>query len=424
MKVLVIGSGGREHAIVWKISKSNKAKKIFCAPGNGGISEIAECVNINPEVSDNLINFAKKEKIDLTVVGPEVPLVNGIVNDFEKNNLRIFGPYKEAAKLEGSKSFAKDFMKRNNIPTAKFQTFDSIKKAKNFIEECSFPLVIKVDGLAAGKGVIIVNSLEEASKTLNDIMVKKKFGGAGEKVVIEEMLHGEEASYLVFTDGNSVISMPSSQDHKRIFDDDRGPNTGGMGAYSPAPVINRKLEKKIMEKIIFPAVQGMKREGKIYKGILYAGIMVCNGEPFVLEFNVRFGDPETQPILMRMKSDIIDVIEAVIDRNLEEAKIEWDTMAAVCIVMASKGYPGDYERDKEISGLSEVSELDDVFVFHAGTRKSNGKFYTSGGRVLGVTALGNGIEEAITRAYEVTSKINFEGAHYRRDIGRKALGRT
>ena len=423
MNVLLIGSGGREHAMVWKIAGSRKVNKIFCAPGNGGISEIAECVNINPEETEKLISFAKGNSIDITVIGPEIPLVNGIVDEFEKNNLRIFGPAKDAARLEESKSFAKEFMKQNNIPTAKFKTFDSIEKAKSFIEECRFPLVIKADGLAAGKGVIIVDSMEDALKTLNDIMERKIFGSAGDKVIIEEMLHGEEASFLVFTDGNSVIPMPSSQDHKRIFDNDEGPNTGGMGAYSPAPVINKSLEKKIMERVIYPTINGMKKEGKIYKGILYAGIMVCNGEPFVLEFNVRFGDPETQPILMRMKSDIMTVIEAVINGNLGEIKINWDDRSAVCIVMASKGYPGDYEKGKEISGLREAGELDDVAVFHAGTKKDGNKFYTTGGRVLGVTALGNGIKEAIARAYEATEKIHFEGAQFRKDIGRKALER-
>ena len=423
MNVLVIGSGGREHAMVWKISKSNKINKIYCVPGNGGISEIAECVNINPEETDELIRFVKKNSIDITVVGPEIPLAKGIVGEFEKNNLRIFGPSKEAARLEGSKSFAKEFMKQNNIPTAKFKTFDSIEKVKNFIEECRFPLVIKADGLAAGKGVIIVDSMEDALKTLYNIMEIKIFGQAGDKVIVEEMLHGEEASFLVFTDGNSVIPMPSSQDHKRIFDNDQGPNTGGMGAYSPAPVINKSLEKKIMERVIYPTINGMKKEGKIYKGILYAGIMVCNGEPFVLEFNARFGDPETQPILMRMKSDIIPVIEAVINGNLGEIKINWDERAAVCIVMASKGYPGDYEKGKEIAGLSEAGELDDVVIFHAGTKKEENKFYTTGGRVLGVTALGNGIKEAISRAYEATEKISFDGAHFRKDIGKRALGR-
>jgi len=359
----------------------------------------------------------------LTLVGPELPLVNGIVNEFEKNDLRIFGPSKEAARLEGSKSFAKDFMRQNNIPTGKFQIFDSRKKAKSFIEECSLPLVIKADGLAAGKGVIIVESVKDALKTIDEIMVKKIFGKAGDKVIIEEMLHGEEASFLVFTDGNFVSPMPSSQDHKRIFDNDEGPNTGGMGAYSPAPVITKNLENRIMEKIILPTIQGMKREGKIYKGVLYAGLMICNGEPFVLEFNVRLGDPEAQPILVRMKSDIIPIIEAVINGDLEKEKIDWDERSAVCIVMASKGYPGEYEKGKEISGLAEASELDDVFIFHGGTKKSNNLFYTSGGRVLGVTALGNGIKEAISKAYCATSKIHFEGAHFRKDIGRKALAR-
>lgn len=423
MNILVIGSGGREHALVWKISRSKKVKKIFCAPGNGGISEIAECVDIKPEETDRLLSFAKKNSIDITVVGPELSLVNGIVDEFEKHNLKIFGPCKEAARLEGSKSFSKEFMKQHNITTARFQSFDSFEKAKSFVEECEHPLVIKADGLAAGKGVILADSKEDAIKAVDEIMVKKAFGNAGERVVIEEMLCGEEASFLVFTDGNSVIPMPTSQDHKRIFDNDEGPNTGGMGAYSPAPVITKKLEDRVMEKVIFPVIAGMKKIGNPYKGILYAGLMICKGEPFVLEFNVRFGDPEAQPILMRMKSDIIPIIEAVIAGNLEKVKIDWDSRAALCIVMASKGYPGDYEKGKKISGLQEAAELDNVVVFHSGTKKSGSDFLTSGGRVLGITALGDGIKEAIDRAYEATDSISFEGAQYRRDIGKKALNR-
>lgn len=419
MKILVIGSGGREAALCWKIKQSKKCEKLFCAPGNAGIGQIAELVPLTK--INELLDFVKKEKIELTVVGPEQPLVDGIVDIFEKEGLRIFGATQCAAQIEGSKIFSKKLMKKYNIPTAFYEEFKDSKNAMKFLNGRSFPLVIKADGLAAGKGVIIANSRKEAEKAIISILDEKQFGSAGQKIIIEEYLDGEEASILCFTDGKTIVPMESSQDHKRIFDNDEGLNTGGMGAYSPAPVVTKELLNKVQKEILEPTILGMEKEGCFYKGVLYVGLMITKEGPKVLEYNARFGDPETQAVLPRMKTDLIDVIEAIIDGKLGKIKIEWDKRAAVCIVLASGGYPGDYKKGYVVEGLDEASKMKDVMIFHAGTSSAGCDIVTSGGRVLGVTALGNTIKEAIDRAYEAAVKISFKDMHYRRDIGAKAL---
>ncbi len=423
MKVLVIGGGGREHALVWKIAQSPAVKKIFCAPGNAGIAKQAECLPIPAEDVQSLLHWAEKEKVDLAIVGPEAPLTLGIVDAFEARGLRIFGPSRRAAEIEGSKAFAKDLMEKYSVPAGESRTFEDYEAANRYVQERGAPIVIKADGLAAGKGVILCQKLEEAQAALDQIMVKRAFGGAGNRVVVEEFLSGEEASFLAFTDGETVLPLPTSQDHKPVFDNDRGPNTGGMGAYSPAPVVNEKVHREVMEKIMIPTVRGMAQEGRSYRGVLYAGLMIQDEKPKVLEFNARFGDPETQPLLMRMKSDLVPVLEATIEGRLSKLKVQWDERPSVCVVMASGGYPGSYERGKVISGLEEAAQVPDAFVFHAGTAFQGGKVVTSGGRVLGVTAIGKGIREAIAKAYEVVGKISWEGAHFRKDIGQKALKR-
>ncbi|MBI3754484.1 MAG: phosphoribosylamine--glycine ligase [Deltaproteobacteria bacterium] len=421
MNILVIGSGGREHALVWKIAKSRKIKKIFCAPGNPGIAQLAECVNIKADDIKGLREFAIREKIDLTVVGPEIPLTLGIVDSFEDKGLKVFGPSKKAAELEGSKVFAKDFMQKYGIPTAVYKVFKDPKEAKEYIKECSSPLVVKADGLAAGKGVVICKTKEDAVDAIKLIMEKKEFGEAGERIIIEEFLKGEEASFLAITDGKTVLPLPSCQDHKAVFDGDKGPNTGGMGAYSPAPIISAKLKKEIMSSIMIPTVKAMEKEGRPYKGVLYAGLMITDDGPKVLEYNCRFGDPETQPIMMKLRNDLVDVLFTAVEGKLSKIKLNCENKVALCVVMTSKGYPGDYEKGKEIKGIEEASKLKDVVVFHAGTAINGGKLVTAGGRVLGVTAMGVGIKRAINKAYEAVSRIKWDGAHYRKDIGEKAI---
>lgn len=420
MKILIIGSGGREHALAWKIKQSPRVEKIYCAPGNGGISEIAECVNIEVMDIPALVKFAKEKKIDLTVVGPESPLVAGIVNEFEKAKLKIFGPSREAAQLEGSKVFAKEFMHRRNIPTAVFKVFDDIKEAKDFLNKAQFPLVVKADGLAAGKGVMVCKALNEAMEAVDQIMAEKIFQEAGSKIVIEECLEGDEVSILAISDGERFCMLEASQDHKRIFDDDIGPNTGGMGAYSPTPVVNSELMKKIEGRVIEPTIRGMAKEGNPFKGVLYAGLMITLDGPKVLEFNVRLGDPETQAILPRLKDDLVEVMLASCEGKLTEGKLRWDRRSCVCVVMSSGGYPGKYSMGYEILGLDAIEESQ-AMIFHAGTKKQGDKFFTAGGRVLGVTSLGQGIEKAINRTYEAVEKIKFERCFFRRDIGAKAL---
>lgn len=421
MKILIIGSGGREHVLAWKIKQSPLVKKLYCAPGNGGISEIAKCVDIKADDIQSLAQFAKDEQIDLTVVGPEAPLVAGIVDIFEQEGLKIFGPCREAAQLEGSKVFAKEFMYECNIPTANFQKFDNIEKAKSFLQQITFPMVVKADGLAAGKGVIICQGLKEAEKAVNEILVQKVFKEAGQQIVIEECLEGEEVSILAVSDGEHYCLLDSSQDHKRIFDDDVGPNTGGMGAYSPAPVLTEKLRKTIETRIIEPAIRGMQRNGTPFKGVLYAGLMITSEGPMVLEFNVRFGDPETQAVLPRMKGDIVELMLASCEGWLDKVELKWDKQSCVCVVISSGGYPGEYEIGKEITGLKEAEKAEDIVVFHAGTKKEGDKIVTSGGRVLGVTSLGGGIEKAMEQVYKAVDKIKFERCFFRRDIGSKAF---
>ena len=421
MKVLVVGSGGREHALVWKISQSKNVDKIYCAPGNAGIADLAECVNIKSESIQELKKFAIDQKIDLTIVGPEAPLAAGVVDEFKKGGLKIFGPSKAAARLEGSKIYAKDIMKKYNVPTADFAEFTDEKEAVKYLQNSNMPVVVKADGLAAGKGVVVAQDFEEAEEAIHRMLIEREFGEASSKIIIEECLVGQEASILAFADGKCFTTMQSAQDHKRIFDNDMGPNTGGMGAYSPAPVVTEKILKEVEEKVFRRMIDGMQKEGAPFVGVLYAGIMITKDGPKVLEFNVRFGDPETQPILMRLKTDIIDIIEYILEDKLDKIKVEWDKKAAVCVVLASKGYPGDYEKGKEISGLNDTKSLKDAVVFHAGTSLKNGKMVTSGGRVLGVTAMADTIGSAINRAYSVVHMVSFDGMHYRSDIGRKAL---
>jgi phosphoribosylamine--glycine ligase len=423
MNVLVIGGGGREHAIVWKLAQSRNVDKIYCAPGNAGIAGLAECIDTKPTDFDALLDFVKHEWVDLTVVGPEDPLARGIVDAFEKEGRRIMGPSRAAAQLESSKAFCKDFMKRWGIPTAEYRTFTSFTQAEDYVRMKGAPLVVKADGLAAGKGVIICQTHDEAVDALKLTMKEKAFGAAGDKVVVEACLEGEEASFMAFIDGKTILPMVSSQDHKRVYDNDEGPNTGGMGAYSPAPVVTPELEEKIMRKVMAPTLKGLQKDGIKYKGILYAGLMIKNGEPQVLEFNCRLGDPETQPILQRLDTDFLDVCMAIADERLADISLRWKPQASVCVVMASGGYPGSYDKGKPIGGLEDAAKLKDTVVFHAGTAFNDGETVTAGGRVLGVTALGKDIREAKTRAYEAVDKISFEGAHYRHDIADRAINR-
>ncbi len=420
-KVMVIGSGGREHALCWKLSMSSHVKEVICAPGNGGIAQHARCVDIKAEDIEGIARFCEEEGVDLTVVGPEAPLALGIVDEFQRRGLRIFGPDRKAAQIEASKAFTKSLLFDHNIPTGKSVTFKDSREAIEYARSIEPPVVLKADGLAAGKGVIIANSREEAIRAIEEIMVKKAFGSAGNRIIVEEFLSGEEASFMAITDGKTVLPLATSQDHKPIYDGDIGPNTGGMGAYSPAPIVDEAMFSSIMDKIMVPTVSAMQQDETPYMGVLYGGLIIKDNIPKVLEFNCRFGDPEAQPILMRLKSDLFEVIMASLEGRLGELDLKWDERSAVCIVLASKGYPGKYEKGKLINGLEEVSRLEDVFCFHAGTRQEDGRFYTNGGRVLGITALGATIEDAIERAYEAASMVSWDGMYYRYDIGQKAL---
>ncbi|MCG9966613.1 phosphoribosylamine--glycine ligase [Pelotomaculum terephthalicicum JT] len=419
MKVLVVGGGGREHVLVWKLRQSPRVSEIYCAPGNAGIARQAACVNIGAEDIPSLLAFAREKAIDLTLVGPEAPLTAGIVDQFQAAGLKIFGPSRAAAEIEGSKVFAKDIMAKYNIPTAGYAVFTDPAEAAAYIEKAGVPCVLKADGLAAGKGVIIANDLRTARSAVRSIMVDRDFGEAGARLVVEECLTGEEVSILAFTDGETVVPMVSSQDHKRAFDNDEGPNTGGMGAYAPAPVYTPEVAKRSMEEILVPMIRALKAEGRTYRGVIYAGLMVSDGKPKVLEFNVRFGDPEAQPVLSLLETDLVEIMEAVLENRLAQIEIKWKPQASVCVVLASGGYPGSYEKGKAIGGLDVVP--DDIMVFHAGTAEKDGRIVTSGGRVLGVTATGPDIPAAISKAYEAVEKIWFDGMHCRRDIGRKAL---
>lgn len=423
MKILVIGSGGREHALVWKLKQSKSVDTIYCAPGNAGIKAIAECVDIASGDIPGLLAFALENQIDLTVVGPEDPLTKGIVDTFQEKGLRIFGPDSKSAILEGSKVFTKDFLAKYKIPSARYASFSKRGPAKKFIQSIGLPCVIKADGLAAGKGVIIAQSFEEAEQAIDLIMKDKAFGLAGSQVVVEEFLQGEEASFIAFIDGKTVLPLPSSQDHKAVFEGDKGPNTGGMGAYSPAPVVTDALTRRVMKEVMLPTVQGMAAEGRPYKGMLYAGLMIDGDRINVLEFNCRFGDPECQPLLMRFNNDLADVLNACIDGTLDQITLDIDPRPTVCVVMASHGYPGKYATGKTITGLAKAAKVKDVQVFHAGTAAKGKQVVTSGGRVLGVTAIGDDIKSAIERAYEAVALISWQGCYFRRDIGHRALAR-
>ncbi len=423
MKVLVIGSGGREHALVWKIAQSPLVDKVYCAPGNPGTGRIGENINIKVDDLSGLLEFARKEGIGLTVVGPELPLSLGIVDLFGEHGLRIFGARKDAALIEASKAFAKDLMKKYRVPTAAYEVFDQVEPALAFIDKLGIPVVIKADGLAAGKGVIIAETRDEAVAAVTGMLQGNTFGAAGARVVVEEFLTGEEASFLAFTDGKNIIPLASAQDHKPAFDNDKGPNTGGMGAYSPAPVVTPAIHDRVMAEVMRRTVDGMAAEGRPYRGVLYAGLMIKGEEIKTLEFNARFGDPECQPLLLRMKSDIMPFLLGVANGDIGGMEIEWHDRAAVCVVMAAEGYPSDYRKGDEISGLEDAASIDELVVFHAGTAVKEGKTVTAGGRVLGVTALGATVKEAIDRAYRGVAAITWKGVHYRRDIGGKALER-
>jgi phosphoribosylamine--glycine ligase len=423
MKILVVGSGGREHALVWKIAQSPLVEKIYAAPGNAGIAEQAEILNISSEDVDGLVEAARAKQIDLVVVGPEAPLTMGLVDRLEEAGIKAFGPSAAAAQMEGSKAYSKEIMVKYGVPTAQARIFSDAGQARDYIAGHGGPLVVKADGLAAGKGVILCQTTGEALDAVEQIMVHRLFGSAGDRVVIEDYLIGEEASYLVFTDGETILPLPSSQDHKSAHDGDTGPNTGGMGAYSPAPVITPELERQILDTVMRPVIDGLAQEGRPYKGVLYAGLMITPQGIKTLEFNVRFGDPECQPLVMRLESDLVEIMVAAADGRLNEVNPRWDERAALCLVLASGGYPGSYEKGKVISGLKETAALENVVVFHAGTAYEGDRVVTAGGRVLGVTALGKDVREAIDRAYGAAAGITFEGVHYRKDIGHKALDR-
>lgn len=415
MKILIIGSGGREHAIAWKLSNESNVKEIYCAPGNAGISDVAKCLNINETDTDSLVKFAKENKIDLTIVGPEVPLVNGIVDEFEKENLRIFGPNKKCSQLEGSKAFCKDFMIRHNIPTAKYKEYTDLEKAISEIDSFGYPVVIKADGLAAGKGVVISENKEDAISTLKDMMEDKKFGNAGEKIVVEEFLKGIETSILAFVDNDTIVPMVSAKDHKKVFNKEMGPNTGGMGTFSPSEIYTNELSEEIMVNVLQKTLDGFKKDNLNYKGILFVGLMITNEGAKVLEYNVRFGDPETQSVLFRLESNLSEIMDSIIDNNLKNIDIKYSEEEAVCVMLTSGGYPESYEKGKIITGLDKLD--DDIVVFHSGTKLVGGNLVTNGGRVIGITTKAKTVKNAAEKVYENIKRINFEGMHYRTDIG-------
>jgi len=421
MKILVIGSGGREHALVWKLRQSPRVSQVHCAPGNGGICNEAECVPTDVKSVDSLIATARQIKPDLTVVGPELPLTLGVVDAFTSQGFRIFGPTQAAARLESSKSFAKEFLQRHHIPTAHYAICDSNEALREALHHFHAPIVVKADGLAAGKGVVICKSKEEAAAVAAEMLSGKMLGEAGNRVVLEECLQGDELSFLVFSDGERVVPLVAAQDHKRVGDGDTGPNTGGMGAYSTSTIIDEQMTNWLVQHIARPVVAGMKQEGAEYRGVLYCGLMMTAKGPMVLEFNCRFGDPETQPILMRLESDLVDAIEGSIEGRISEGAFRWSPDASVCVVMASGGYPGAFQAGQKIMGLEEAERLEGVKVFHAGTSKRDGSYYTAGGRVLGVTARAADLQTAVSRAYAAVAKIGFEDAHYRKDIAARAL---
>jgi len=416
MKILVVGSGGREHALVWKLSQSKRVDRLYTAPGNPGMKDLGEVVDIKTANIIELADFAQEEKIDLTVIGPEQPLALGIVDEFNNRNLRIFGPSQRATVIESSKSFAKEFMKKNNIPTANFRIFSSALNADEYLEKARYPLVIKADGLAGGKGVFICHHRDEAENSIREIMLEGKFGRSGEKVIIEDYLEGKEVSFMVVSDGKRTMPLVTSMDYKKAFDGDKGPNTGGMGAISPAPQMDKTLFDTIVKAIIHPTIEGLRFENKEFKGVLYAGLMITHEGPKVLEFNARFGDPETQVVMMRLKSDLLDIIEGVIDENLFDVSPEWSEDAAATVVLASKGYPHKYEKGKKIQGLERAKSLG-LQIFHAGTEMKNNTLYTDGGRVLNVSAADATLKNALHKIYDGISFITFDNMYFRRDIG-------
>ncbi len=421
MRILVIGSGGREHALVWKLAQSGRVKKIFAAPGNPGIAEIAECLPLTADKTVELADFAAASKIDLTVVGPENPLVHGIVDYFRQRKLPIFGPAKAAARLEGSKLFAKEIMQKAGVPTARFQKVSDLQDGLAALEQWGAPVVIKADGLAAGKGVVVARTKEEAAQALTGMLREKSFGEAGSQVVLEEYLEGEEVSVLGILDGEQAVLLEPSQDHKRAFDGDQGPNTGGMGAYCPVPMVSAELTRRIQSKVFDSVVREMNRQGTPFQGILYAGLMLTSEGPKVLEFNGRFGDPETQAILPRLKSDFAELLLKAVEGKLKGTALEWDSRSAACVVLASEGYPGKYDLGREITGLDSAADLPETVLFHAGTRREGSRMLTAGGRVLNVVGLGTTLEAAVHRAYEAAEKIQFQGKQFRKDIGARAL---
>lgn len=423
MQVLVIGGGGREHTLVWKLAQSKKVTKLYAAPGNPGMKDLAECVDLDIADLDGLADWAEKHAIDLTVVGPEAPLVAGIVDVFKARGLTIFGPSAKAAEIEGSKIFSKELMEKYGVPTAFFKVCDNLADARAFVEEKGAPIVIKADGLAAGKGVVVAMTRDEALAALDEMMGAHKFGSAGNRVVIEEFMEGEEASLLAFTDGKTIVPMLAAQDHKRVNDGDQGPNTGGMGAYCPAPVMTDALKEKTVKEVLRPIVDALAKEGRPYSGCLYAGLMIKGDSVKVVEFNARFGDPETQVVLPLLKSDLAEIMVACANGTLTPDLVEWSDKAGVCVVMASGGYPASYKKGIPITGLKAANAMDDVVVFHAGTREEDGKILTNGGRVLGVTAVADDIPSAQQKAYDAVDKIHFDGAHYRQDIAWRALRR-
>lgn len=414
MKILVVGGGGREHAICWKLSKEANVDKIYCAPGNAGISNVAQCIDIQDSDIENLLNFAKENKIDLTIVGPEIPLVAGIVDKFEKEGLKIFGPNKKCAQLEGSKSFSKDFMIRHNLPTAKYKEYTDLDEAISEIDSFGYPVVIKADGLAAGKGVVIPENREDAITTLKEMMSDKKFGNAGDKIVVEEFLTGIETSILAFVDNDTIVPMVSSKDHKKVFEGETGLNTGGMGTFSPSEIYTEKLAKEVQEKILDKTLEGFKKDNLNYKGILFVGLMITEDGPKILEYNVRFGDPETQSVLFRLDTDLNKIISEILNNNLKNIEINYSKEEAICVMLTSGGYPENYEKGKVISGLENLDS--DIVVFHSGTKFDNENIVTNGGRVIGITAKGKTVKEAGEKVYENIKKINFEKMHYRKDI--------
>ena len=422
MRVLVIGSGGREHALVWKLRQSPQVEQVFCIPGNPGIAQLACCTEISVADHQALADFVRHHAIGLTVVGPEIPLVNGLGDYFAAQGLALFGPSQAAAQLEGSKAFCKDLMAKYNIPSAKYAVFTNADQAKEYILRQGAPIVIKADGLAAGKGVVVALAIEEALAAVDSMMSDKIFGDAGSRLVVEEYMEGEEASLLAFTDGYTVVPMVAAQDHKRIFDNDTGPNTGGMGAYAPAPVLTAQLKDQVMQEILQPVVNALRQEGCLYQGCLYAGLMITADGPKVVEFNARFGDPETQVVLPLLQSDLVDVMMACVNGKLHETTVEWKQEAAVCVVLAASGYPGTYRKGQPISGLEQAQQYG-AAVFHAGTASDSDQLVTAGGRVLGVTAISETIAAAVDKAYQAVEHIQFEGMHYRRDIACRAFGR-